>query len=218
MMRTIRSSIYLLIILSLVGCDGRFYHLTTVSPGNSYKILLSETKTEISDKDRWPYKVFLEIEKSGQVILQNEVLYSGDDMDARFGNIASESEWLNEKTLKLSRRKFDKMQVDHLEIHNDSGNRLTYALIAWSVSDPNPNERFLILDIQPNERVMLPVTSNETDYSWVSCSGRFENGKKVTQVRRGFKMDGVCKPPSHYFITIKDDQTLIESQECKPTS
>jgi hypothetical protein len=217
MMRVIRSSIFLIIIISLGGCYDRLYRLTTVSPSNTYRIQLAETKTEYSDQNLWPYKVFLEIEKNGRAILNNELLYSGDELDARFGNIASKAEWINEKILKLSSGKFDTaQQFDQVEVHNDSGKHLTYVLITWTVSNPNPNERILVFDLHPNERVTLRVTSNETDSSWIACSGRFENGKELSLVGRDFRIRGVCKPTSHYLITIKDDKALIESQECAP--
>jgi hypothetical protein len=206
-----------IIIIVLGSCGEGFYNLVTVSPDKTYRIQLTEKKTEYPPPNYWIYEVFLGLEKNAQTILRNEIIYTGDESDARFRNIASEAKWISGKILKLSRGGFDTAeQVDEVEIHNDSGKRLTYLLISWTVANPNPNERFVLLDIEPGEKSILQVTSNETDRSSISCFGRFEDGKRLSEVRRSFRMWGICKPTSHYLITIKDDNALIESRECTP--
>src|ERR1044071_7512685 len=124
--------IILIIIIALGSCGEGFYNLVTVSPDKTYRIQLTEKKTEYSAQDHWTYKVFLGLEKNAQTILQNELIYSGDELDARFGNIASDAKWISGKILKLSSGRFDTAdQVDEVELHNDSGKRLTYFLISW---------------------------------------------------------------------------------------
>jgi hypothetical protein len=164
--------------------------------------------------------VFLELEKNGQVIVNNAILYSGDEWDARFGNIASEAEWISEKVVRFGREKANATRpYDWIEFHNDSGQTLIYVLISWTVSNPNPNERFLLLDVKPDEKIRVQVTSQVdtgADLSDIGCLGRFEDGKDLSMVTKNFRIVGKYKSPSHYFITVKGNETLIESQEYQP--
>jgi hypothetical protein len=212
--------LFLIFIFIFGSCGERLYSLTTVSPRNTYRIRLEETKTEVSIQNLWPYKVFLNLEKNGQVIVNNAILYSGDDWDARFGNIASEAEWVSEKIVRFGREKANAARpYDWIEFHNDSGQTLTYVLISWTISNPNPNERFLLLDVKPDEQIRVRATSQAdagADLSGIGCLGRFESGKDLSMVTRNFKIVGKYKSPSHYFVTVKDNETLIESQEYQP--
>jgi hypothetical protein len=167
-----------------------------------------------------PYQVFLELEKNGRVIVKNAILHSGDEWDERFGNVAPVAEWISEKILRFGREKSDVIQrYDWIEFYNNSGQPLTYMLISWTVSNPNPNERFLLLDVKPDEKIRMRVTSQAdtgADLSGIGCFGRFEDGKDLSMVARNFKIVGKYKSPSHYFVTVKDNETLIESQEYQP--
>jgi hypothetical protein len=216
-------SAYILVLtitLLLGSCFEKLYSLTTVSPKKTYRIRLEETKTEVSPQNPLPYQVFLEIEKNGQVVVKNAILHSGDEWDVRFGNIAPVAEWTSEKTLRFGREKSDVIQqYDWVEVYNNSSKPLAYVFISWTVSNPNPNERFLLFDVQPNEKIRLRVTSQASagaDLSDIGCLGRFEDGKNLTKVMRRFRIIGKYKSPSHYFITVKDNETIIESQEYQP--
>jgi len=210
----------LIITLFLGGCSERLYSLTTVSPEKTYRIQLEEKKTGVSPQNPLPYQVFLELEKDGQVIVKNAILHSGDEWDARFGKIAPVAEWMSEKLLRFGREKSDVVQqYDWIEFYNNSSQPLTYVFISWTVSNPNPNERFLLVDVKSNEKIRLRVTSQAdagADLSDISCFGRFEDGKELTKVMRRFKIIGKYKSPSNYFVTVKDNETLIESQEYQP--
>jgi hypothetical protein len=212
--------LFLILILVLGSCGDRLYSLTTVSPGNTYEIQMRETKTEVSPQNPLPYQVFLELEKNGQVMVKNTILHSGDEWDVRFGTIAPVAEWMSEKILRFSREKSDVIQrYDWIEFYNSSSQPLTYVFISWTVSNPNPEERFLLLDVKSNEKIRLRVTSQAdegADLSDIGCFGRFENGKDLTKVMKRFKIIGRYKSPSHYFITVKDSEILIESQEYQP--
>lgn len=210
----------LMIIILLGSCSERLYNLTTVSPEKTYRIQLKETKTEVSPKNSLPYQVALELEKNGQVIVKNAILHSGDELDERFGNVAPVAEWISKKILRFGREKSDVIQrYDWIEFYNDSGQSLIYVLISWTVSNPNPNERFLLLDVKPGEKIHMRVTSQAeagADLSSIGCFGRFDGGKEITKITRRFKIVGKYKSSSHYFITVKDNETLIESQEYQP--
>ena len=112
--------LFLIMILPLGSCCERLYNLTTVSPKKTYVIQLTETKTETSFQNTLPYKVFLHVERGGVSIVNSDILYSGDGWDARFGTIASEAEWIDEKIVRFGRRKFDAaQQYDWIEFHNN---------------------------------------------------------------------------------------------------
>lgn len=216
-MKKINGSVFFLVTaLFLQSCGERFYNLATTSPGKTYGVRLTEKKTEYSPQNLWPYKVFFALEKNGHTIVSDSIIHSGDDIDERYGNVASEADWISEKVLRLSYRKINAEQPhDSIEVYNDSGQTLPYVLIHWTVSNPNPNERFLLIDVQPNEKVRLQVTSDaegKADMSWVSCLGRFEDGKELGRVGKNFRVAGKPKSPSKYFVTIKMGEALIESQ------
>jgi hypothetical protein len=210
----------LILPLLFGSCSKRLYSLNTVSPENTYRIQIEETKTEVSPHNRLPYQVVLDLEKNGQVIVKKAILHSGDEWDVRLGNIAQVAEWMSEKILRFGRETSDVIQqYDWIEFYNNSDQPLTYVFISWTVSNPNPNERFLLLDVKSNEKIRLRVTSQGeagADLSDIGCFGRFEDGKDLAMVMKRFKIIGKYKSPSHYFITVKDNEALIESQEYQP--
>jgi len=214
------SVLFLMTTVLLQNCGERFYNLATISPGKTYGVRLTEKKTEYSAQNLWPHKVFLTLEKNGHAIVSDSIIYTGDDMDARFGNMASEADWINNKALRLAYRKINTEQpYDWIEFHNSSGQTLPYVLIHWTVPNPNPNERFLLIDVQPDEKVRLQVTSHargRADRSWVSCLGRFEDGKELGLVGKDFNPVGTPKSPSKFFVTVKAGEALIESQDYQP--
>lgn len=214
------SILFLVTILFLQSCGGKLYNLATTSPGKTYSLRLTEKETEYSPQNLWPYKVFLTLEKNGHTIVSDSIIHSGDDLDERYGNVASEAEWISEKVLRLSYRKISAEQPhDSIEVHNNSGQSLSYVLIHWTVSYPNPNEKFLLIDVQPNEKVRLQVTSDlegRADMSWLSCLTRFEDGKELGKAGKDFRITGKPKSPSKYFVTIKPNEALIESQDYQP--
>ena len=221
MMKKINGSVlFLVTTFFLQSCGERFYNLARVSPEKTYGVRLTEKYTKYSSQNLLPYKVFLTLEKNGHAIVSDSIIHSGDEMDERYGIVASEADWISDKVLRLSYRKINAEQPhDWIEFHNDSGQTLPYVLIHWTVPNPNPNERFLLIDVQPNEKVRLQVTSHAegtADMSWVSCLGRFEDGKELGGVGKNFKIVGKPKSPSKYFVTIKAGEALIESQDYQP--
>lgn len=219
-MKKISFLIFLMMIITLGSCSERLYDFATTSPGKTYRVQLTETKTEVSPQNTLPYKTFFRLEKQGNMILGNEILYSGDDNDPRFATIAPEAEWISERTVRFGRMKITANRpYDWIEFHNNSSQPLTYAFISWTISNPNPNERFLLLDIKPDEKIRIQVTSQASggaDLSSISCLGRFEDGNNLTMTTRNFRIIGKYDSPSHYLITVSSDKTLIESQEHKP--
>ncbi len=216
-MKTISSSISLIIILFLGSCGDKLYSLTTTSPGKTYKIQLNEVKTEITSQNLLPYKVTFELERNGRVVVENAILYSGDELDPRFGIIASESEWISEKVIRFGREKANAVKpYDWLEFHNESSQPLTYVFVSWTISNPNPNERFLLLDVKPDEKIRMQVASQAktgADMSVIGCQGRFEDGKNLGMATRNFKVVGKYTSPSNYSIKVRNSETLIESRE-----
>jgi hypothetical protein len=199
------------------SCGERFFRLDTVSPGKTYVVRLTEKKTEYSAQNLWPYKVFLTLEKNGRAFVSDSIVYTGDEMDARFGNMASKSDWISDKVLRLAYSKINAgVPHDWIEFHNDSGQTLPYVLIHWTLSYPNPNERFLLIDVQPDEKIRLQATSDgegRADMSWLSCLGMFGDGAVLDMVGKNFKIVGTPKSPSKYTVTIKAREALIESQD-----
>jgi hypothetical protein len=212
--------VFLVTTFFLQGCGESFYNLATVSPGKTYKVRLTEKETEYSSQNLWPYKVFLTIEKNGHAIVSDSIIYTGDSMDARFGNMASETDWISDKVLRFANIKINAEQShDWIEFHNDSGQTVPYVLIHWTVPNPNANDRFLLIDVQPNEKVRLQVISHAegtADFSDISCLGRFEDGKELGIVGKRFKVVEKPKSPAKYFVTIKAGEALIESQDYQP--
>lgn len=212
--------LFLMTALFMQSCGERFYKLATVSPGKTYRVRLIEKKTEISAENHWPYKVFLTLEKEGHTGVSDATIYTGDEMQARFGNIASETEWVAEKVLRLAREKINAGRpFDWIEFRNDSGETLSYVLINRTVHSPNLNEIFLLIDVKPDEKIRLKVTSGVeelADRSWISCLGRFEGGIALEREGRDFRIVEKRNSQAEYFVTVKKWGTLIENNAPLP--
>lgn len=207
---------FLITGLLLSSCSKKLYHLITTSPGNIYRVELVEVKSEISSQDTFPYKVFLTVDKNKTQIINNEKLYYGDVWDTRFGVIAPMAEWMDEKIVRLARRHTKSIEhFDSIDFHNESTQLLDYVFISWTVSNPNPNESFVLVDIEPDEKINLQITSglDNADLSVISCQGRFRDGTRFGKTTKNFTIKGKYQSPSRYSVTVKDDKILLDSQE-----
>lgn len=207
----------IVVLVSVDGCRRRMLNIDTTSPETRYRIQLTETYTKaISEKDPWPYKVFMKAERNGQVFLSNEILDHYDDWDVGLGQIATDSEWLSDNILRLGSRAIkEDQQYDWIEVRNNSGSTLSYALI--SGISTIPGEKFLLFDLKPSEDIRLKVfaqTDRERDYSWINFMGKVENQhNKVISNGKRFKVQGKYKSPSHYSIIVNDSNVEIKSLE-----
>jgi hypothetical protein len=192
-------------------------NIDTSSPGSKYRIYLVETHIkEVSDKDPWPYKVFMKAERNGQVFLQNEMLDHYDGQDVGLGQIVTDSEWLSDSILRLGNKSMEKpQQYDWIEVTNNSSNVLSYALI--SGINTIPGEKFLLFDLSPSEKIQIKAiaqTDERSDYSWINFLGKFETRKDtLISSEKSFKIMGKYKSPSHYYISVNDNNAEITSLE-----
>jgi hypothetical protein len=158
----------------------------------------------------------MKAERNGQVFLSNEILDHYDDGDVGLGQVATDSEWLSENILRLGSRDIKKdQQYDLIEVRNNSGSVLSYALISGigTIS----GEKFLLFDLKPSESIQLKIfaqTDNGGDYSRIQFMGKVENQhNKVISSEKMFKIKGKYKSPSHYTIIINDSNVEIKSLE-----
>jgi hypothetical protein len=205
------------VILYADGCSRRLLNIDTTSPAKRYRIQLTETYTKaISEKDPWPYKVFMTAERNGQLFLSNEILDHYDSGDVGLGQVATDSEWLSENILRLGSRTIKKdQQYDWIEVLNNSDKTLSYVLI--SGIGTIPGEKFLLFDLKPSETIQLKVfaqTDKGSDYSRISFTGRVENQyNKLINSQARFKIAGKYKSPSHYSIIVNGNNVEIKSLE-----
>lgn len=210
----------LMAILSANGCSSRrLLSIDTTSPGKRYRIQLTETHTEVSDKDPWDYKVFMKAYRNGQIFLSNEKLDYYGEGDRGLGHVAADSEWLSENILRLGSKTIKSdQQYDWIEVDNNSNSTLTYARI--SGISTIPGEEFLLFDLKPSEKIELKVfaqTDKGRDYSGIAVMGKVENRHDIIMSNaKSFKVRGRYKSPSHYSILVNDNSFEIKSLEYEP--
>lgn len=214
--------IALTIILFVVSCRSQRYllNIDSISPDKQYRVYLTEIHSKVSEQDPWPYKVLMKLEKKRELLLQNEILDHYDDGDIGLGQFVKNSEWVSNNVLWLGDGSIqNKQKYDWIEVSNNSNNTLSYASIPRR---SGPCEVFLIFELKPQEKVKLKViaeTDEGKDYTWVSFLGKFK-GQKSSSFGNGknFKIKGVYKSPSHYYITVNDNNVEIKSQEYDPVN
>ena len=143
-----------------------------------------------------------------------------DNWDVGLGQVATDSEWLSENILRLGSKTAEKdQQYDWIEVHNNSGSTLSYALI--SGIGTIPGEEFLLFDLKLAETIQLKVlaqTDKGRDYSRINFIGRVENQhNKLISGGQRFKIMGKYRSPSHYSIIVNDGNVEIKSLEYEPT-
>jgi hypothetical protein len=188
--------------------------LNLSSPNQEYKLQLNENVDRhiyIFPINIFEFRKFNEVRfsafKDEQALIENEGLWEDTSSDMRYFDVYK-PQWISDSVLKFSdSRTFAENKMDEVVVLNNTNQPIGYLLV-------NAGERFLILDLQPNEKVKLSTTP-QSWASWISCGGNFQVSKKKFYSGVNFSIhDGNENHVSqHYFVTVKDDEVLIQSQE-----
>lgn len=206
--------------LILIGLAAAFYFgmenppvsLSLTSPNKTYTAQLNERADRYLlpihlGSRNFPSEVRFTAFKGEHSIAQNEMLWT-DSSDNRLD--VYKYRWVTDSIIKYGGGKpASESKTDEVTISNDSNQAIDY-LIVHAV------EQFLILDFQ--SQASVKITSIPQPWlPWISCEGRFSSGKVITPNGVNFLLHetGENHTPQHYFISIRDDETLIQSQEAE---
>ena len=180
------------------------------SPNKTYKI---ELKEQIVLKDSFlscygNHSVKMSVEKNQQPLITDEIIYSGDGMDGRFGK--PNAFWLSENVLSFYGQPTDSAKRDEVKVINQTDKTINYLIV-------NANAKYIIFDLLPHNEFIIPTTSQSVgkkSLSWIDCFGKFADNKSF---KKGvnFEVSGQNVSITHYTIKIEDFGVEIESEEFK---
>lgn len=188
--------------------------LVTESPNKTYKVVLEKgrgTPDVDSTRDDEIVVRFSAAER-GTSLVSKELLYSADSLDRPFEILFPNHLWISESALRfgedLSR---SQVRPDEIKVLNETDQRITYLRI-----NSGKYEMFLLFEINPNTNMTLSTqaqTDTVSDLSWISGTGRFEDGKILPEEGKNFYIRGKYSGPAHYAIIIRKEGIIIQSEE-----
>ena len=184
---------------------------TIVSPNKTYEIRLKE---QIELKNNFwscygDHNVKMSVAKNLQPFISDEVIYSGDSLDGRFGEL--NGFWLSENVLSLYGKPNGFGIYDEIKIINQTEKVVQFIEIGGG-------GKFIVFDLEPKEQVSLQTNSQTTKsrgLSWISCRFKFADGEKRFDVGTNFEAGDKDISITHYTISIKDLDAEIESTDFK---
>lgn len=145
--------------------------------------------------------------KGEELLIKNEILWEDTSSDMRFFEVY-EPQWISNSIIKFgSNKAFSKDKMDELVIINNTYSSIGYLLV-------NAGERFLILNLQPKEKITLMVFPQSWS-NYITCKGNFEKSKSKFFSGVNFPLydNSENHTPKHYFINVNDNDVLIQSLE-----
>jgi hypothetical protein len=198
------------------GMENPPFAFSTASPDHTYTIQLKEHADRyllpIHLGPRESNEVRFSLLKEGRALVKNAGLWSGDRYGGRFLDALPEHKWLSDSILRFGDKDTIPQELhDEILISNSSSKTISYLRVgAW------PAEIFLLINLEPGAVRRLaayPQSDQGSDASWVSCYGRWEDGKDIPIEGMNFDIRGRYKGPAHYCIVIKGEGVQIESKE-----
>jgi hypothetical protein len=198
---------------SCTSAERPLFHLSTISPNKTYKVMLDEQAVISSDRlftKHGHHEVRFTVTRDGRTILKRESLYSGGTYDDRFLDQFPTSEWLSDSVMRFGQTA-NVGNRDEVVVYNETADSLSYLVVR-----SGKYEVFLLIDLPPNSVVKLspePQTDEHGDSSYISASGKLNRGGLISETGRNFNVHGKYKGPAHYAIHIKDGALQITSEE-----
>ena len=184
-----------------------------ISPNKTYEIQLKE---QVIIEDRFmtcygDHKVTMSVEKNNQQFISEEVIYSGDGMDQRFGE--TDGFWLAENVLSFYGETKSTGKHSEIKVINQTNKEIKDLNITGG-------GKFIMFDLMPNEEVILLASSQThagkfNSLGWISCFGNFADGGKIYNEGVGFEVGGKNTSTTHYSVIIKDSGVEIGSVDVK---
>lgn len=200
------SIIHLLLAFTFTSCDlqssSQETSITSASPSNIYSVGLQGDHSNANS----PNKVLFTVEREGKVLLENEGLY---DDSAPFLQMYPTHLWVMENVLWFGGHDLTpSAKRDEVSVVNETNKVISYLSV-------DASDMFLLLEVQPRSLTRLltrPQTDQTADISWVSCFGKFADGRDKGG-GRNFSIRGKYVSPAHYCIVIREEEVVIQSRE-----
>jgi hypothetical protein len=146
--------------------------------------------------------------KGEQSLAKDEMLWS-DSSDNR--QDVYKYHWISDSIIKYGEiiESVPESKMDEVTVTNETNQSINYLVV-------EANEKFLILDIQPQSSVKF-LAYPQSWLNWISGEGKFSSGKAIPFVGKNFRIgdDRESHVPKHYCVSIKDNEMLIQSEEIK---
>lgn len=193
-----------LVVLYPSGCNMLTpSEITAVSPANTYSVSLRE---DASDAINFDYGMRFTVIKNESPLVENESLYTGS---SPFFNLYPKHAWIDENVLWFGGHDLTpSMRRDEISVINETNSVISYLNVTAS-------DRFLLLEVQPHTSTRLlarPQTDQTANGSWISCFGKFADGRNINE-GRNFSIRGQYVSPAHYCIFVREEGVVIQSRE-----
>ena len=147
---------------------------TTTSPDGKYYLqILEEVLPSKSPffQDHGDQTVTMIVKNRSNDAIYKESIYEGDGYDDNFFTIYPETIWISNNIISFNRK--DALDRDIININNDTDQQFQYLIVNIS-----KDQKIVLFDIPPKSLIKINTISQNKSI-WISCFGKFANGKTV---------------------------------------
>lgn len=185
---------------------------TSTSPDSKYSIIFEERRVN-SESILKNNDIFVSVFYEGSPVVKSQLFYHPDKFDSQtFKERYPFINWVGGKVLRLG---------DKSNLSNGQGNdtyvirNLTARKIIFLKASTKTSEKFIVLDLNSEETILLQTTAqinNRSDLSWVSALAIFDDGS-MSSGGVNFEIKEQHKGTTIYCISIKEKEAIITSRD-----
>ena len=176
--------------------------LTTTSPASTYTVVLNG-RADRPGLFGLEHTVRFRVLKSGQQVVSDQTLHSGDWFDPSYSILYPQHAWQSENVLHFYRKEyFDGGQPSTIVVGNKSNQTIKYLMV-------NSINAYLLFDLQPGSVTTLRIPPTRGDLTYLRVEGVYADGREVNVTGSDFITMG--RAQIEYLITVLDTTSTIES-------